>query len=231
MDCGIYCIENITTHKKYIGQSNNIKERWRKHISELNHGYHDNDYLQKAWNKYGESDFKFTVLEYCNPDDLDEREVYYINEYNTTERELGYNLKTGGQNGGSIFSKESKQKLSKSIKKSYTDELREIRRRDALKQWANPEIKAKISGTNSSRYGQHLSEEARKSIGDSKRGKSSYRLINIPVLCVETQQIYKNASNAGKIEHIDSCSILKCCRGERHTCNGFHWEFVKENVG
>ena len=48
---GIYCIENIITNKKYIGQSINIKDRWSKHKSELNHQTHDNDYLQKAWNK------------------------------------------------------------------------------------------------------------------------------------------------------------------------------------
>ena len=58
---GIYCIENIITNKKYIGQSIDVNERWRKHISELNHNYHHNDYLQKAWNKYGEKGFKF----YC----------------------------------------------------------------------------------------------------------------------------------------------------------------------
>ena len=50
---GIYCIENIINNKKYIGQSKHINERWLKHISELNHGYHHNDYLQKSWNKYG----------------------------------------------------------------------------------------------------------------------------------------------------------------------------------
>ena len=33
---GIYCIENLSTNKKYIGQSVNIYERWKKHISELN---------------------------------------------------------------------------------------------------------------------------------------------------------------------------------------------------
>ena len=33
---GIYYIENLINNKKYIGQSNNIKDRWRRHISELN---------------------------------------------------------------------------------------------------------------------------------------------------------------------------------------------------
>lgn len=59
---GIYCIENLSNSKKYIGQSVNISDRWKKHISELNRGSHHNDYLQKAWNKYGKNEFKFYVL-------------------------------------------------------------------------------------------------------------------------------------------------------------------------
>lgn len=51
---GIYCIENIQTGKKYIGQQVNIRSRWYQHRNELRRGIHCNDYLQKAWNKYGE---------------------------------------------------------------------------------------------------------------------------------------------------------------------------------
>jgi len=42
---GIYCIENIITNQKYIGQSINIKYRWKKHVSALNSNTHDNSYL------------------------------------------------------------------------------------------------------------------------------------------------------------------------------------------
>ena len=50
---GIYCIENIVTGHKYIGQSKNIYRRWKKHINALNMNSHDNSYLQNSWNKYG----------------------------------------------------------------------------------------------------------------------------------------------------------------------------------
>ena len=61
---GIYCIENISTNKKYIGQSVDIHTRWCHHRSELKNHTHFNDYLQKSWDKYGEDDFKFYVIEY-----------------------------------------------------------------------------------------------------------------------------------------------------------------------
>ena len=43
---GIYCIENLVNHKKYIGMSRDIKRRWIEHRTELNHNQHDNQYQQ-----------------------------------------------------------------------------------------------------------------------------------------------------------------------------------------
>ena len=42
---GIYCIENLVNHRKYIGMSRDIKRRWIEHRTELNHNQHDNQYL------------------------------------------------------------------------------------------------------------------------------------------------------------------------------------------
>lgn len=225
---GIYCIENMISNKKYIGQSKNINDRWKKHISELNRNCHDNDYLQKSWNKYGFNNFRFYVLEYCDKSILDDREVYYIDFYDTLNRDLGYNLKSGGQNGGSCYVDESRIKLSKSIKKSYENsDLKEIRRQDALKQWSNPDYKASRCGENASMYGHHHTEEAKKRMSEARKGVPSPRLNTTPVLCIELNQEFENASIAGKYLSIDSCGILKVCRGERKTCGGYSWKFLK----
>lgn len=94
--CGIYCIENLINHKKYIGQSIDIEMRWRGHKSELRRSTHINDYLQNAWNKYGEDNFQFYILEECTTNIMDDRERYYIMLYNTVNRDYGYNLESGG---------------------------------------------------------------------------------------------------------------------------------------
>lgn len=94
--CGIYKIENTINHKIYIGQSKHIRERWCEHKKELKRNTHKNIYLQRAWNKYGPSVFVHEILELCDETQLDERECYYINLYETFDSDKGYNLTSGG---------------------------------------------------------------------------------------------------------------------------------------
>lgn len=93
---GIYCITNIVNGKKYIGQTYDLKYRWMHHKSDLRGNRHHNKHLQGAWNKYGEKSFEFSELERCELNKLDEREIYWINYYNTLDQKYGYNLADGG---------------------------------------------------------------------------------------------------------------------------------------
>lgn len=95
---GIYCIENLVNGKKYIGKSVNISKRWSEHKRALKSNQHYNKHLQKAWNKYGELNFKFSVIKYCNTEEeLNNFEMYYINKFNTINSQYGYNITSGGE--------------------------------------------------------------------------------------------------------------------------------------
>ncbi|MGL5381069.1 GIY-YIG nuclease family protein [Clostridium sp.] len=96
---GIYMIKNKVDNKVYIGLSKNIKRRFTMHKTNLNSGKHKNDYLQKAWNKYGCDSFEFIILEEINNEDINisDREIYYIQKYNSANRDYGYNLTYGGE--------------------------------------------------------------------------------------------------------------------------------------
>lgn len=229
---GIYCIENLANKKKYIGQSVDIDNRWIKHISELNHNSHHNNYLQKSWNKYGKDNFKFYVLEYCPIEKLDEKENYYIAFYNTMDRRYGYNLKSGGQYSN-YLSAETRHKISESNKMAYLNStLKEKRSIDALNQWSNTEIKQKIVGENNGMYGKHHTEETRKKISEKKIGKPSTKKNTTPVFCLELNQVFKDAVTACEelgFNKSSTGSILDVCRGKRKTYGGYHWKFILEN--
>ena len=95
-NCGIYKITNLKNNKGYIGQSTDIKTRWKNHKLELKNNAHRNSHLQNAFNKYGEEAFEFRILEETTEENLDDAEEYWINYFNSTNPEKGYNLRYGG---------------------------------------------------------------------------------------------------------------------------------------
>lgn len=115
MTTGIYEIINRKNNYKYIGYAKNIEQRWKHHIYNLNKNTHDNGYLQNAWNKYGEKNFSFSIIEECKENKLIKKEKYYIKKLKTV-RPNGYNLSEGGLgNTGWKPSEETLLKKSNSV--------------------------------------------------------------------------------------------------------------------
>lgn len=234
--CGIYSIENVVNHKKYIGQSINIKSRWCKHKVDLNNGNHDNDYLQKSWNKYGENNFEFKILEECSEEELNEKERYYIDLYNTMNRDYGYNLKSGGQDKNYV-TEYVKNKISESNKKYYEEhpEAKIKSSISAYKQWSNPEIKAKISGANNYMYGKTHTEEARRKISEAQKGHVSKYRNKTPVFCIELNKLFEDSVIACRELGLNisrSGNIHEVCKGirNRKTVGGYHWKYLENNI-
>ena len=78
---GIYKITNTVNNKCYIGQSTNLIKRIQKHIKTLLKGTNRNEHLQNAYNKYGTGNFTIEIIEECTVENLDEREIFWIDYY------------------------------------------------------------------------------------------------------------------------------------------------------
>ena len=92
--CGIYKIENKQTKKVYIGQSIDIYRRWNRHKADSKKL---NTKLYKDMKIFGIENFVFTIVEECNQSELDAKEIYWIDYYDSFYN--GYNSTTGGQYG------------------------------------------------------------------------------------------------------------------------------------
>lgn len=75
---GIYKITNIKTNTIYIGSSIDLNRRKSEHFSKLRRAVHNNVYMQNSFNKYGEHNFIFEILEYTTEDRLLELEQLYL---------------------------------------------------------------------------------------------------------------------------------------------------------
>ena len=103
----IYLITNLENQKRYVGQTvNTILHRWRDHVDEAYEGNKSNSLLHRAIIKYGASSFSIEQLEECQDKDLNEKEKYYIKEYDTYyTHNKGYNMSYGGE-GNTKYSDE-----------------------------------------------------------------------------------------------------------------------------
>lgn len=87
----IYKTTNLINNKIYIGQHIAPQFEPDKYIG-------SGQRLKLAIKKYGIENFKNELLCECNSqEELNEKEIYYINYYNSTNRKIGYNLTIGGQ--------------------------------------------------------------------------------------------------------------------------------------
>jgi group I intron endonuclease len=129
--CEIYKITNLTSGKVYVGQAVshilNHKRyrpygrdgRFKCHISEaFSTKKNQSHYLNNAIRKYGAADFVVDLIECCEINEANDREIHYIKHYNSLFPG-GYNLK----NGGSVFthSDESKKRVSNGVISYFKD--------------------------------------------------------------------------------------------------------------
>lgn len=169
--CGIYMIRNRINGKMYIGQSIDIHDRWDEHIYSLRGGYHINNHLQRAWNKYHENNFDFSIIEECSEDELDDKEIFWIAKYDSYYN--GYNqTKGGGGVRGYKHTDETKQKISEATKgenapwygKRRSEETKAKIGEASKERWANPK--------NHPMYGKNHTEESKKKMSESHKGKT-----------------------------------------------------------
>lgn len=122
MKSGIYRI-NLGNGWFYIGSSRNLMKRRGAHFTSIKKGTHDNQIMQRNWNKYGI--FEFVVIESCEVGELLLKEQALLDAY-FQHRKNANLLPTAGSVTGYRHSTSARKKMSLAHKKRgpVSDEAR-----------------------------------------------------------------------------------------------------------
>ena len=122
----VYKITNKVTNKVYIGITNQGSgARYRHHWYESRIG--EPSPIHRSMAKYGEENFTLEIIDFADTyDELKEKEKYWIKQYNSTDRTIGYNLTEGGDGTfGKKLSEETKDKIrQKALGRKLSEETK-----------------------------------------------------------------------------------------------------------
>ena len=233
-DSGIYVCRCVVNGMCYVGQSNDVKRRKYSHIASLRHGNHYNSVMQEVFDEFGEETFEWDVLEYCPVELLNERERYWINEFDAIQH--GFNTYAGGY-GRFERTEEFTQMMSAKIRRSWDNdpERKEYFSRNMSGEnnpmyghygSLNPAYGQDHSGEKGGMFGKHHSEESKELNRVAHLGANNK--MSKPVICIETGEIFASQGEAGREKHCNDTSINKCCRGITKTAVGYHWRYATE---
>lgn len=234
----IYRYTNIHNGKVYIGQtSKSLEERAQTN----GRNYRECRRFYAAIQKYSWDAFKPDVLEIVDSvEDANEREIYYINLYNSTDEKYGYNLLLGGDN--KEMSSETKELISIKAKERYADKTANpmygkkhspvaLERQSICKRGEkNPMYGSKWTEVQKERCGVrgkklNLSTERRQEL--SERMRILGQTVGLrPVRCVEDGVVYESVSTAANAYGVTKSTMCGHLTGHQKSCKGKHFEYI-----
>lgn len=239
---GVYKIINNINSKIYIGSSSDLYSRMNNHKSLLNKNKHHSCHLQNAWNAYGCDSFSFIIVEEVNFDEsispkekdlmLKLKEKEYIKLFKSDDNYFGYNIVSNPDRSPMFGRKHS------------------IESRKKMSEWQ--------IGENNNNYGKKFSEDHRRKISESHKGKKvvisdeqKEKISNSlkgkkPVKAIEKSienrmrkicqydingnliRIWNNTKEASDSISVNRMCIVDCCRGKQKTSKGFVWRYMEQ---
>ena len=188
--CGIYCIENKITSKKYIGYTKDFTKRKYQHLDNLSRGNHINSHLQNAYNKYGKENFYFRIIIRLPKIELILKlieifSIYYYDSYFN-----GYNLTFGGDGNSSERSDDVRKRISATLTGRHQSEEAKIKIGNYHRGRNKPEgFGKKVSDA---LRGKKQSEKHRIKNSEARRGKLNQNSTNEYVGVYEDKTMKRN---------------------------------------
>ena len=209
----IYLVKNQQNKIVYIGQQIGTKSLDEYKGSGL--------LLNRAYNKYGKDYFKQEIVEYCDVDELNNKEKLYIKQYNT-KFPHGYNLTEGGDGmKGYKYNNNQKQNISNAKNgQKYPKEHGEKIRQAKLGKKRDPETVNKIIQTKASKHNIKIDL----SLKNQAKSNSQKTILQYDLQSNLLNE-YQSAQEAGRCLGKSGNSIADCASGRQVTAYGFVWKY------
>jgi group I intron endonuclease len=137
----IYIITCTVNNKHYIGKSVHYFHRIGQHKIALKENRHHSYHLQKAYNKYGEDNFIFEILEEYPKNILNSMEKYWITLLDTCNRNYGYNILNPNGYGSHQADVVTKDKMRvNAVNRKLSEETKQKLREINLGKSLSPEV-------------------------------------------------------------------------------------------
>ena len=212
----IYKITNSTNSKVYIGQTiYSLSKRMREHIYLSEHPEFDHKCkIHSAMRKYGCDKFFIEPIEECSEAELDDREIYWIEQYDSFYH--GYNCTLGGGGGKKISTDSILKEWSKGKSISETADALGIDRQC---------VSRRIHSVGTSK--DEISERSIKRISDAnKKPVFQYDLDGNFI------REYESLSDAQNKTGVNLYCIRGVTCGQHVSAGGFQWRKYKaEKIG
>lgn len=217
----IYKITNKINGKVYIGQTKNFDRRMEQHRTIAKRGS-KNTHLYHAIQKYGWSNFTPKIVERVNYNNIDEREIYWIQYYKSTNSVYGYNMTYGGE--GVKPTSETRKRMSKAqMGKNNSMYGRRGKLSPSWGRTHTEEAKRKMSISRSGRNNPWFGIGFRK----GKVGKDNAQ--SKTILCIETGKVYESKNLCAKAMNISGPNIGKVCKGLLKSAGGYTFKYIQRS--
>lgn len=249
----IYRATNLINNKIYIGKT---KQELSRRIS--NHYGHlkDQTYFHKALAKYNKEDWKWDIIDFAdNEKELNEKECYWIKQYNSTNEKIGYNLTKGGDSAPLMTKEDYDRARQTRISNRFSDEElqfqhqkiiskrkrhRAVRCLDTNQIFVDPIQAAQflISQNDKLDFYNTVNAIRKCARGETKTARGYHweylseeeaKAFSPNSVCLlETGEIFRSITQAAQLKHQSAVNIRKCCTGEIENNAGYHWIWLNK---
>ena len=230
--CVIYLLTNKFDLMQYVGQTNR-----KLRVRLCAHKNNPSGYIGRAITKYGLENFKVEILEECEtPEQLNEREIYWIAKLNT-KAPNGYNLTEGGT-GCTGYEVNYKTRYTRSLSNPRKRPVRCLENGVIYESLAAAAratgigikyISRNCTGARTHALKLHfefVNKELREKAELKQNQKKDFR--KRPIICLDTGEIFESAAEAARHFNILASTICGVCRGKVIRSGGMKFEYLDQ---